>query len=596
MIVKRLDDTCKRLVCRLNSLLAWLDRSPLWLFGIPTLVINLFPCLILGQGSVFPNHDQLDETILSYVLNAKYLGTGTDIFPELLGGINASGMQPSAVLFVPLYRMLPVFSAFLIQWGIVLLSGFLGMYFCVKEITDSSILAVVSGGLFCMLPHMPIYGLSVAGVPLFICCFIWLCREKNLLQSFLLLLYFGLTTHLVLIGYVALCLWLSALLGIRLKAGKGQRGRRLLWLGFGWLTAIYLAVNHALFSELLLGNSGYVSHREELVNQPMDFWNSAWGVFFNSAQHAESIHKYLILPVLAILAVGGFMYRRMDREQRNRYLTAWGGIILLLFIAMFYGFCNWQPVVEFKNSQTGFLRYFQAERFYWLYPAGWYLEFILCFSLWWREQDNGKLKILSAPLLKLLVLGLVLLPTWQEVKVNSYLYLNVNQINNGSGITGYISWESYYAEDLMQVLEDVIDRDMSTYRIAHLGMSPAPALMHGFYTVDGYSNNYPLEYKHRFRQVIAKELEKNEQTRLYFDWWGSRCYLFNGATGNYWLAGKTQHIVYEELEFDMEALSKLGCEYLFSCGEIKNAAELGLSLQGYYETESSYWGVWLYEL
>lgn len=148
----------------------------------------------------------------------------------------------------------------------------------------------------------------------------------------------------------------------------------------------------------------------------------------------------------------------------------------------------------------------------------------------------------------------------------------------------------------MQELEDAIGRDMTTYRVAHLGISPSPALMHGFYTVDGYSNNYPLEYKHRFRQVIAKELEKNELTRLYFDEWGSRCYLFNGATGNAWMLGKNRQIVYEELEFDMEALQELGCEYLFSCGEIKNAEELGLSCMGYYETPVSYWGIWLYQL
>lgn len=60
----------------------------------------------------------------------------------------------------------------------------------------------------------------------------------------------------------------------------------------------------------------------------------------------------------------------------------------------------------------------------------------------------------------------------------------------------------------MQEIDDAIGRDKSTYRVAHLGISPAPSLMHGFYTVDGYSNNYSLEYKHRFREVIAAELEK----------------------------------------------------------------------------------------
>lgn len=580
----------------LEQLLSWLDKAPLWLLGFLILAVNLLPCLILGKGSVFPIHDQLDETILSYVLNAKYLGTDTKIFSELLGGINASGMQPSAVLFVPLYKVMPAFAAFLTQWCIVLLSGFLGMYFCVKEMTESSILAVVSGGVFCMLPHLPVYGLSVVGVPLLLCCFLWLYRRKHIPLSFILIAYFGLSTHLVLTGFAVWGLWFLALVVIEIRKYKISVGKKELWLGFCWLTGIYLAVNHSLFFELILGESDYISHREELVNQPMKFWDTVWSVFCNSAQHAESLHRHMIIPILVMLVIGGVMYHRMGDESKARYLAAVAGISILFLIAVFYGLCKWQPVVDFKNSQSGFLRYFQAERFYWLYPAGWFMEFSLCFSLWWKVKYQRKYLFFTSSVIKLLVLGIVLYPTLQEVKINSYLYMNVNQINNGSGITGYISWESYFAEDLMQDLEDAIGRDMCTYRVAHLGVSPAPALMHGFYTVDGYSNNYPLEYKHRFREIIAKELEKNEATRLYFDEWGSRCYLFNGTTGNYWMAGKSQHIEYEELEFDMEALATMGCEYLFSCGEIKNAEDLGLVCKGYFVTDSSYWGIWLYEL
>ena len=102
----------------------------------------------------------------------------------------------------------------------------------------------------------------------------------------------------------------------------------------------------------------------------------------------------------------------------------------------------------------------------------------------------------------------------------------------------------------MQEIDDAIGRDKSTYRVAHLGISPAPALMHGFYTV---------EYKHRFREVIAPEIEKNEEVRVYFDTWGNRCYLFNSITGNYMRLQKGNTLVYEGLEFDMEALKDLGC-------------------------------------
>lgn len=588
----------KKIYAKIENWIRILDSAPLWFLGFGILAVVLLPCLILGEGTVFPIHDQLDETLFAYILNGKYLGTGTDFFPELLGGINASGLQPSAVLFVPLYRALPVFMAFLIQWGVVMIAAYFGMYFCAKELIDSGILATIAAAWFCMLPSPPVYGLSVTGVPMILCCILWLFRGKNRVLSFLLILLFGLTTHLVLIGYVVLALWMLALIWIEGKNKWRKRpGRWLPWLGFIWLTCIYITVNRNLFLELILKRGTYISHREELVNQPSPFWETVGSVFMNSAQHAPSYHKHFLLPILVILVMGGFIYRRMKRPERQRYTAALGGMVFFILIAVFYGICNWEPFVEWKNSARGFLHYFQAERFYWLYPAGWCLEFILCFSLWWNMHPETKVsKWLNASLIKLTVLAALLLLAWKDLKQETYLFLNINQINNGSEVTGYISWESFYSEDLMMELENSIGRDMTSYRIAHLGISPAPALMHGFYTVDGYSNNYPLEYKHRFRQVIATELEKNEATRLYFDQWGSRCYLFNSASGTAWMLGKRQQIVYENLDFDTKALRELGCEYLFSCGEILNAEDLGLNSLGYFETESSYWGIWLYQL
>lgn len=570
---------------KLNRFVAWLDGLPLWPLGILLMAVVFAPYFILKEGSVFPIHDQLDETILSYVLNARYLGTGAEIFPELLGGVNVSGMQPSAVLFILLYRIFPVFAAFLIQYGIVFASGFFGMYFCVKEITGSSILACVAAGCFSMLPIQPVYGLSVMGVPLLLYSFLCLYRKKHIFLSFLLVFFFGLTTHLVLIGYVALGIWALAILGL---AGK-HKLTKLPVLGFISLLVIYLGVNYRLFLELLLGKGSYVSHREEQLSGASPFWNTVWDMFLNSGQHAASLHKFLILPILAMLAAGAFLYRRMEKKIRQQYIAAAAGLVLLVGIAFFCGICRSAPIVNFRNGCSGFLRYFQPDRVYWLYPAGWYLEFALCASFLWHV-------IKGAETIKCLALLALLLPALQEIKVNSYFYMNVNQINNGSGITGYISWESWYAEDLMAEIEQAIGRDMSTFRVVHLGMSPAPALMHGFYTADGYSNNYPLEYKHSFRRAMERELEKSPDAAVYFDTWGSRCYLFNGESGTAYMIGKDSHFVYRNLELNMEALKSLNCEYLFSCGEILNAEETGLELMGYFETEESYWGVWLYKI
>ena len=570
-----------------NGAVHRMDEKNLWWIGLIVLAVLFFPYIILGEGSVFEIHDQLDETLLTYVLSAKYTGTGIRVFPEMLGGVNASGMQPSAVLFLPLYRWFPVFTAFMIQFLVVCASGYFGMYFCVRELTGSSILGTLAAGMFVLLPVQPVYGLSVLGVPMLIYAFLCFFQRKQLVMAFALTVFFGLTTHLVLIGYVVLSFWgLAALLML-------LRKKHNVWVygGFVLLTGIYIAVNHSLFSELLLGQGSYLSHREELVNYAGSMWETIKWMFLNSGQHAASVHKFLILPILAALAAAGIRYRKLDAEDRRRFLLAAGVFAVLVLIAVFYGICKSGPVTDWKNSMSGFLRYFQMERYYWLYPSLWYLDAALAASLFWRCRSR-----FLPWAVKLAVIAVVLLPTLSQLKISSYLYMNVNQINNGSQVTGYISWESYYAEDLMRELDEAIGRDKSDYRVAHLGISPAPSLMYGFYTVDGYSNNYPLEYKHEFRKVIARELDKSEAARIYFDDWGSRCYLFNGESGTYWMIGRASHAQYENLELDMGQLKELGCEYLFSGGEILNAGKLGLEPMGYFETEKSYWGVWLYRM
>lgn len=573
---------------RIEQFLQRLDRFPFWWLGLLIAVVFFLPCFILGDGCVFEINDQLDESIMNYMLPARHFGDGSTVYPEMLNGVNASGMQPSAVLFLPLYCLLSARVAFVTQYIICFLLAFLGMYLLVKEITDSSILAVIAGGCFCVLPLYPVYGLSEFGIPLVAYAALCLWRQKRIVPAMLSLVLFGLSSHLVYTGYAVLGLWLVALV----IEGFHRRKDKWPFIGFAELLITYVIVNHSLILEILFGNSSYISHREEMVSASTPFLETFWSVFRNSAQHAPSLHKYLILPIIVFLILGAFC--KKEETDRKIYKAAVWNFLLLIAIALFYALCHTVAVTELKNSMTGFLHYFQIERFYWLYPAGWYLEFALSAAVLWRTKvPRTDSRMLVG---KLLILLVCLLPTLQLLKVNSSMYLNVNQRNNGSGITGYISWESWFSEDLMQEIDEAIGRDKSTYRVAHLGISPAPALMHGFYTVDGYSNNYPLEYKHSFRRVIAAELEKNPEVKVYFDLWGNRCYLFNSITGNYMRLQKGNSLVYEGLEFDMDALRELGCEYLFSGSQIGDADRLGLEPVGYFETEESYWEIWVYAL
>ena len=66
--------------------------SLLWMV-IPLLVIFFSYFFLLGKCSVFEIHDQLDETLFTYVLNGKYLFSGVKNYPEMLCGVPRGGYE-----------------------------------------------------------------------------------------------------------------------------------------------------------------------------------------------------------------------------------------------------------------------------------------------------------------------------------------------------------------------------------------------------------------------------------------------------------------------------------------------------------------------
>jgi hypothetical protein len=297
-----------------------------------------------------------------------------------------------------------------------------------------------------------------------------------------------------------------------------------------------------------------------------------------------------MLPAALITLVQGIRYRKLSEHGKKLFrllLLLWAAAVLTAVAA---GLCVSTPVMEWKNTQQGFFRYFQADRFYWIYPSLWMLLFGIALALIWKEFSK------IPAVWKLLVLMLIALPTIGLVEKKSNFYANVSQYNNGSRITGFQTWENFYMEDVLKQVDEAIGRDRSTYRVASLGICPAVSLMYGFYTIDGYSNNYSLDYKHEFREIIEKELDKNQDIRVYFDTWGSRCYLLADESGKNWYIQKWEGFTYKNLELNTEKMAEMGCEYLFSAAEIENAGELGLTLEGRFDTEKSLYEIWLYRV
>lgn len=93
---------------------------------------------------------------------------------------------------------------------------------------------------------------------------------------------------------------------------------------------------------------------------------------------------------------------------------------------------------------------------------------------------------------------------------------NIQKLRNPD--YGLLSYREYYAIGVMEQVKDFLGEaagtEPSEYRVVSLGIDPAAALYHGFYCLDGYSNNYPAEYKHDFRRVLAPELERSDYLKI----------------------------------------------------------------------------------
>lgn len=572
---------------KIDKYIAFLDEKKLWILGIVIVSLTFVPYILMGKGSVFETHDQLDETILSYLLTAKYMFSGIDVYPEMMNGVNASGMLPSAVLFVPLYRIFDLFVAFVLQYYIVSISGFAGMYGLMKKLTDSSGIALVIGVIFALLPFKSVYGLSVVGVPLLILCLWNLYERKNIILSFVGIVYFGLTTHLVLIGFVTLAYLAIAIVVLLIKKKGFRKEDLIFYIGFVVLAFTYMMVNYELFIELLLKSSDFVSHRVEFYTftEDINVWRNMFNVIlYGEGSYAPSFHWYIAPIVMIITIIQGIRYKKLTNENKRLYKTLLGVWMLIIINTIVYGFFTSSFVLEWQNEQSGILHYFQFDRFAWVYPTLWWCVSGIGMGLLWKDE------LIRSKIVKVVILFVMLFPTAYLLKSELALYDNINQYNNGSQVTGMPTWEEYYMEDVLQMVDEHIGRDKETYRVAHLGLSPAPSLVYGFYTIDGYSNNYSLEYKHEFRTIIAKELEKSESLAIYFDKWGSRCYLFADVSGDY---GKFSEYKFENLEFDYSQMKEMGCEYILSAKEIVSDNE-GLRLEGVFSTEESMYEIWLY--
>lgn len=574
--------------------------------GVAAVLLMGIPYLLLGQDAVVTYHDQLDGEMIAYILQAKHLFEGNTL-PEFLNGASKTALMLPAPACVLLFLSQNYFGALVLMQLLGSLTGYLGMYLLSQKIVKRKWIAVAVGVLYAYLPFLPVYGLAQYGLPLLAWCFWRLSqpwrfgkkREYVFLYGYIAL--YTLTSSLVLVGFGVLgagLLW-----GIWLY-GRHSEGRKRVLTGWLLLLSLYLLENSSLFIQLLGG--GEVSHKSEYALTPSNFFAEFIDGIWKGGQHSEAFQGYFFIGIGFVVLTAVFLVIYVQKKTAEKLFR------VQELLRIIFGLFVWNGLLAFGaalwNSAPGIAvrvhlqaaGAFQVDRLLWLAPCGWYLMLActaaLACELWEARLTKGTGKA-GAAAIALMVITLCV--TGTKVLLESNLKPNLQKLRNSEYAA--LSYNDYYAigvlEQVKNFLQETTGQQQEEYRVVSLGIDPAAALYHGFYCLDGYSNNYSLAYKHEFRKIITPELDKSAYLKEYFDQWGNRCYLFSAECPGYYTIEKNG-FYFQNYTIDSMALRELGGKYLLSAAYIQNAQEQGLVLlrEEPFETENSYYRIFLYGL
>ncbi len=558
------------------------------LYGFSMLFfLFLLPVLILRENAYFIVHDNLDSQVaLRAVLAASNTLFNSDaLIMQIMNGLPRSMVGNTLNITTFLYSIFPSSTAYLSNYFLIHIIAFVGMYLLISKHFEVNNKIISSGVAFCfgVLPFYSIFGLSIAGLPLLVYAILNIIGQKSRITDYFIIFIFALYSYLSLVGlFIITSLFVWFVIDWIIHKHPNLKFAYPIVI----LSITYMIVEYNLIEGILYGNK-YVSNRTEFAYQSIAIpWRQAvtkTGSFFLSGQyHASSLHKYiliLIVPLAFIIAT--------FNKRRKELVIITSILFINLVLATIAGFQDWDQLIPIKST-INLLYMFQFGRFHFLHPLTWYILFAISLGMVYRfrfKVFNGRYLVC----ILILFQGFYIL-THNKEFMGSVRIL-VNNENNIDETKNTIA--GFYSEDLFHEINEYIGKSKNSYRVVSIGIHPAISAYNGFYTLDFYTENYPLSYKHHFREIIAGELEKSKRWRDYFDGWGNRCYVFSSELNDF-MTTKQQEAKIKDFQFNTQSFKNMGGEYIFSAVEILNSNENMLQLERIFTNDNSPWRIFLY--
>jgi hypothetical protein len=538
------------------------------------LILYVSPLFILGENAHIRIHDNLDSNISWYkVLNnsGQLFGATDSVIPQIINGLprNAFGTEFSGIQW--LYQLFPTMAAYALSQTITRIFAFIGMYLLLKKhfvrSLDAYPIRVWVSLAFALTPFWPSGMLSTLGMPLALWAFLNIREGKHTWKEWITLFLLPFYSSFVL-GFFFF-LFFMGLLWVRDWFVK----RKANWVFFGsiaFMTCLYLAIEYRLVLSLVVPNAP--TNRNEFVESLLSFWQTIRLMFKNyflGHTHVMTLHTLVIVP-LSFLAVWMIWNKKKEAtEKRYLYLFILNFILSVWYAFWFYK--GWEPLKE----QVSLFKTFNFSRFHFLRPLIVYLMFAVGALILWKKSKGWKNFVKLCLLVQLIV---------------------VFAGNDEFVYHGRPTVKQFYAETQFNEIAKYIGKPKSSYRVASIGIHPSIAQYNGFYTLDTYNNFYPLSYKHEFRKIIAKELDKSPSLKTYFDQWGGRCYLFVAQLGKHYEFTKKSKVKIKNLQLNTKIFKNMGGQYILSAVPIQNAEDNRLVFKKAFTQRESAWKIYLYEV
>lgn len=575
-----------------------------------------------GERSYIGVHDNMDLFLAQFQMlkdTDSFWKHGVDV--PFLGGVSRDNLPSELSLYSLLFMLFPTYTAYVLGLLGKILIGMFSFRLLAGELLGEEYekyrpAVYMTGFAYGICWFFPAFGFAFASIPLCVWLLLKIYRGqgKRWYGWYAALFVYPLVSYfsyhgIFILGYLALVIvWMACrevCAGAKKRRGRNavsedsafqERPRRdwkpvlRLAAALFVLAVGFVVCEYRLFGQMLFGDE--VTIRSSIVNASLslpEILAEIGQVFREGIFHADGVHGKVVLPVcIMYFVVNNGMYLR-KREGKAILRDPFNLLmVFILFNCVVYGLYDFEPLRTLVETLVPPLEGWQFNRTIFFNPFLWYAALFLILR---RLYDAGIWQMwLANGIVCIAVLAVILTPTRYNDLYNTcynraYEYFHGQEVDE-------LSYEQFYAVDLFEKIK--ADIGYQGEWAAAYGLHPAVLEYNGVATLDGYLGFYSQQYKEDFRKIIAPALERVEATRIYYDDWGARAYLYSGTDLSIVSATKTVYATDDHIYIDGEAFRALGGTYLFSRIKLSNAEEVGLSLLGEYTAKDGSMTVYAY--